>query len=233
MIMSLLLVATEGMAQTSGKGFTAANWQSVADIARNAPDSIRNIVKAMTDEGTTRCISLEEAFLGYAGQTYFTDNKRLEILLANARDSAYAGNADSAIAIYRRALQLNPLCLGALYNAYMLISNCIEDSTSGGARYTAIEANQYAKMAAKLLRLIESTGDGTEEHPFAVTRVEDEYLLMVVVLKIKTSAQYLMSGMKPPCDLFDVAETSEAYPRDKIYFDITRVLEIEKELFAE
>lgn len=230
-MLSLLLAATEGMAQTNDNGFTTINWQSVADIAAKTPDSIHSIVKAMTCGDTTRTISLEEAFLGYAGQTYFTDNKRLEILLANAHDTADAGNADSAVVMYRRALELNPLCLGALYNVTMLMFRSIEDNASGGVRYTVDEVNQYAARAAKLLRLIESTGNGTEEHPFAVTRVEDEYLLMNVILKIKTSAQYLVTKTKPPCDVFDVGKTSEAYHRDKIHFDITRVLEIEKELF--
>jgi len=89
---------------------------------------------------------------------------------------------------------------------------------------TEQDAKHYFNLTFRIYNTIAMTGDGSAEHPFCVTKVSDEYNFMRVYLNLwKYSSQALIGN----CDVFTLEESSEYYLQPKIYFDVTRVLEIE------
>jgi hypothetical protein len=77
------------------------------------------------------------------------------------------------------------------------------------------DARSELILANKILKGISLTGDGSMEHPYIVTRVSDEYD-MLMYLKEKFSCQFLLNSGDKMLDLI-MCESN-----NKIYFDITR-----------
>ena len=101
------------------------------------------------------------------------------------------------------------------------------DSTKQGV-ISRDEARAHYQRMHRILNTIAKTGEGTEEKPFYVTAVSDEYLFMRHYLEIQNRGKQYMTEK---FDVFELEETSKYYSRPKLYFEITRVLEIEKSLF--
>ena len=65
-----------------------------------------------------------------------------------------------------------------------------------------------------------------DEHPFSVTTVGDEYNFLYFFLGLlEVNSQMLIDK----CDRLVLGKTNDVYSSPEIYFDITRVLEIERE----
>lgn len=99
---------------------------------------------------------------------------------------------------------------------------------AGDTAYTDSDLELYVMREIKLLSTIAKTGDGSEEYPFCVTNVDDEYDFMRTYLRLSRFGGQALVGR---CDVITIAEQSEYYKADKIYFDATRPLEIMEELF--
>ena len=80
----------------------------------------------------------------------------------------------------------------------------------------------------RIFNTIAATGYGSEEHPFCITSVADEYVFMRNYLEIYRIKQQTLVGV---CDVFILEETSQYYSEQKIYFDATLPLERLKDLF--
>lgn len=232
-VMTTILLTTAGMAQRGGGAMNTVrvDWDSIAFVAKNNPDSIRGIVKALA-AGPDAALTLKEAALGFYGQSYLADNSKLFLLKSKADDFIRREQADSALSTLQEALDINPLDLGALETTSMLIFNIAKKQMHSSKTYTMDDFENYLGRLARMVMLVAATGDGSERHPFAVTSVNDEYVFMRHALRITISGQTTKAGMTPPCDELSVSKKSGVYGDDKIYFDITRVLQIEMEMFS-
>ena len=76
------------------------------------------------------------------------------------------------------------------------------------------EAEMENKWAALIMEGILSTGDGTQEHPYRVLFVADEYDVLMRLGK-KPAVQLLVTGPYGPCDLQECEDGSS------VYFDIS------------
>ena len=87
----------------------------------------------------------------------------------------------------------------------------------------------------RLYNTIASTGRGTADEPFSVTCVGDEYSFINYYLNVwKIKGQSLVNiGLdRMPCDIIHLGEKSEYWEEPDIYFDITRVLQLERQAFS-
>lgn len=175
-------------------------------------------------------LTQKEAALGFYGQSYLADNSKLFLLKSKANSFIRQEQADSALSALQKALAINPLDLGALETTSMLIFNIARKQMTSSKTYTMDDFENCLGRLADMVFLVAATGDGSAHHPFVVTSVSDEYVFMRHALKITTSGQTTKTGMTPPCDELVVSKKSNMYRDDKIYFDISRVLQIENEM---
>lgn len=208
--------------------FTPVDWKEIKKVAENAPQQINDLVARMASSEIDTTMTLNERTLAYYGQSYLTpttemsEGMTLDKLLKE-------GKYEECLSGAKELLQKNPVSLKALSNALYAMMYMLQDSTNHQG-VSRDEARTYYYRMHRILNTIAATGDGTEERPFYVTAVSDEYLFIRHHLEIgKTKGQYLTGHF----DVIELEETSEYYTRPKIYFDITRALEIEKEMFLQ
>lgn len=80
----------------------------------------------------------------------------------------------------------------------------------------------------RIFNTIAMTGDGSAKHPFYVTKVSDEYCFMRFFLDLW---EYKMQAATSNCDVITLNKTSKYYDKSQIYFEITRVYELERMMF--
>ena len=203
------------------------NWKEVKEVAEKDPQRIKELVSRMASSEIDTTMTWNERILAYYGQSYltpfdeFTKGRNLNELFEE-------GKYEECLSGAKELLKENPLSLEALSNAGLSISMMLEDSTHH-YDVTEKEAKEYFTRMFIIFATIARTGDGTIERSFSVTMVSDEYMFMHYHLDIwEFESQYLTSNK---CDGFDLKEPSEEYPRKQIFFDVSRVMEIEREMF--
>ena len=207
--------------------FIPVDWKEIKKVAENDPQQINDLVARMASSEIDTTMTWNERILAYYGQSFlkpfsgFSEGRKLNKLLEE-------GKYEECLAGAKELLKENPLSLEALSNAGFSIGMMLEDSTHH-YDVTEKDAKEYFTRMFIIFTTIARTGDGTSERPFSVTMVSDEYLFMHYHLDIwEIESQYLTSN---DCDGFDLKEPSEEYPRKQIFFDVSRVLEIEREMF--
>lgn len=203
---------------------TPVDWEEVRKVAENDPQRIKDLVSRLSADETDSTITWKERILAYYGQSFLTpmtevtEGIELDKLL---NEGKYA----ECLAGAKELLTKNPVSLKALSNAIYSMFQMFRDSTNHDV--SRDEARKYYYRMHLILNTIAKTGDGTEKLPFYVTAVSDEYVFMRHYLEInKRKGQYLIDN----CDVFELEETSKYFTHPKLYFEITRVLEIEKEM---
>ena len=202
------------------------DWERVREAAEKKPQYIKELVSRLSANEIDTTMTWNERILAYYGQSFLTPNTELSegVELDKLRNEK---KYEECLAKAKDVLQTNPVSLKALYNAVISITMMLKDTT-GHHEVSREEGQVYFHRMSRILNTIAKTGDGTEEKPFYVTAVSDEYIFMNFYLEIgDTGKQYMTDRF----DVFELKETSKYYSNPKIYFDITRVLEIERGLF--
>lgn len=203
------------------------DWKEVKKVAESDPQRLKDLVTRMAASETDTTMTWNERILAFYGQSFLTpfnglsDGRKLDELFEE-------GKYEECLAEAKELLKKNPLSLEALSNAGLAVTVMLEDSVHHQG-VTIDEGREYLSRMFLILATIARTGDGTEERPFSVTMVSDEYMFMHYYLDIwKIESQFLTSS---GCDGFNLKETNENYQRKQIFFDVSRVLEIEREMF--
>lgn len=233
-LISLLIVlmgAVSAHAQNAG-GMVKVDWKEIKALASENPDSISLLVKRMTSLDDIASLTLEEAALAFYGQSFLSDGNEEPLIMQLYLERA-KNTPEKVRAIVEEALELNPLNLEANIMKLRMVTTDV--NVSGGDKSKERQSLLYNGIVSKILNVIASTGDGTEQKPFYVTRINDEYMLMEYYLGLdrkKRISQSLEHKGDHSYDCFDLREKSEKYDRLQIYFEINRALETEKKAFA-
>ena len=223
-IFVLLLVSCK--AQDSQRTIYPINWKSVSALAKSNPDSIRTLIKRLTQQELDTTLTYEERGIAYAGQTFLPEHTGLWKELDDIRDlinkDKFAEAKQKNMAVLKRC----PVNLWAVDNMVDIINYELRNSTKV-SEFTETDLKYYTCLGRCLLDTIASTGYGTAKYPFDVVFVHDEYLFMEYYLGIKYGTQAFVDYGKVAKDRFTVVVKSEKYDKDDIFFDITRVLELE------
>lgn len=219
----LLLMPLTVNAQEEDRMIIPVDWKEIKDVADKDPERIRNLVARMAASELDTTMTWNERILAYYGQSFLTpftesdDGRNLDVLM---KDGKYEECLEGA----RELLKKNPVSLKALFNAAFAIAYILKDSTAQHC-VSREEGQVYYYRMQRIFNTIAITGDGTEEQPFYVTAVSDEYLFMHYYLEIWEFERQFMTSH---CDGFDLKESSQYYSRPQLFFEITRVLEIER-----
>lgn len=204
------------------------DWGSIARLAQTRPDSIRTLSERMARREPDTTLAMSDCVLAFYGQTYFPQFERLELLEAAVSDSLNKGRVDGAFRLADKAVKEWPLSLTANKCMAKIIYVMLQDPAYS-ARVTEGNLRYYFHMFSRLLKVIAATGDGSADRPYAVTSVADEYAFCSLWLRAAVKMQVLLKE-KVPRDRLMLQNIKGSYTRDYVDFDITRVLEIERQM---
>jgi hypothetical protein len=223
-LMLALLGTTNLIAQD--EKFVNIDWNVIKEEVKNNPEKMKQLIDRTAKLDTT--LTDEDCMIAYCAQSFITNDSEEEA--AYYMDKLY--NSEKWKEAFSKAndvLKINPLNMGALYTAGNAYGRIYEDSINSSKDSLTYKdtMNNYYHRFGSILWAIKATGDGSKLHPYVVTKVHDEYLFMKVFLNLhKYKSQCLIEHF----DMFDLNEKSEEYDKPQIYFEITRVLELEKQM---
>ena len=228
-LFALLPVITQ--AQDERK-LTPVNWGQIEKVAKAHPDSVKALVARLILPKLDTTLTMSQRVLAFYGQTYISrGGEALDVMHMN--DSLRAG-ASGTLAMANKVLAKNPLNLEALMCKATVLFGMAKTNTADSTELKA-QARYCMRVAMRLYNTIASTGRGTAEEPFSVTSVGDEYSFINYYLdiwKIKGQSLVNVGKNKVPCDIIHLNEKSEYWEEPDIYFEISRVLQLERQAFG-
>ena len=146
----------------------------------------------------------------------------MELDMSTARNE---GKFDVAATLADKVLASNPLNTNAIVSKIYHFRK-LSTTEPDKSWMLSDSLKVYSVRLSRILDTIFMTGDGSKEHPFSVTTVGDEYNFLYFFLGLlEVNSQMLIDK----CDRLVLGKTNDVYSSPEIYFDITRVLEIERE----
>ena len=206
------------------------DWKAIETFATENSDSLRNLIKQMASYDIDHTLTIEQRILAFYGQSYISNDEESSAereLPTLFHEGKYKETIESA----NKCLEINPMSIDALNYAVMSMYEIRQNGDT--LTYSRDDIRNYTNRVALILNTIATTGDGSKEHPFAVTKVSDEYNFMRYYLDLwEIERQFVTTIAGRPCDGFKLQKGSEYYSSLDIYFDITRVFEIERVSFT-
>lgn len=201
-------------------------WSEISALVENNPDSIKSLIdRAVLGDTTLRTKELLVAYMGksFFGASPFSESR-------DARSALNEDNIDSAMVLIEQAIKRNPLSLSNNY--YYVV--CALAQNPQISDYQVIQQDENLKLAVtrfnQLLEAIYYSGNGSQEYPYKVTCVDDEYTFMSQGLDLPRPTNQSLT--KDGHDMFKLpAHSSTLYTGQEIHFDATRILELEQNLF--
>ena len=199
-------------------------WEEVKAMAENHPDSLKTLINRLALGDTT--MRTKEILVAYMGNSYFGVSPFGES--RDARDALNKDDIDSAMVLIEKAIERNPLSLSN--NHYYIVCafaknpQMNDDAVDADVILAAVRFNM-------LLSAIYYSGDGSQQFPFKVTCVDDEYTFMRAGLDLPHPTNQSLTN--DGHDMFKLpSHTSTLYSGQEIHFDATRILQLEQEMFS-
>ena len=201
-------------------------WNEISALVENSPDSIKSLIdRAVLGDTTLRTKELLVAYMGksFFGTSPFSESR-------DARSALNEEKIDSAMVLIEQAIKRNPLSLSNNY--YYVV--CALTQNPQISDYQAMQQDENLKLAVArfnlLLEAIYYSGNGSQEYPYKVTCVDDEYTFMSQGLDLPRPTNQSLT--KDGHDMFKLpAHSSTLYTGQEIHFDATRILQLEQNLF--
>ena len=219
----LLLLPLAVSAQTD-KTFMSVNWDKIKAEVNVNPQHVQQLVDILINVDADTTLTAEDKILAVYGRTYLNNGRDMfmELDMSTARNE---GKFDVAATLADKVLASNPLNTNAIVSKiYHFRKLSTTEPDKAGMLSDSLKV--YSVRLSRILDTIFMTGDGSKEHPFSVTTVGDEYNFLYFFLGLlEVNSQMLIDK----CDRLVLGKTNDVYSSPEIYFDITRVLEIERE----
>lgn len=211
---------------------TPVIWSQIEKTVKENPDSVKALVARLILPKLDTTLTMSQRVLAFYGQSYISrGGEALDVMHMN--DSLRAGTSGT-LAMANKVLAKNPLNLEALMCKATVLFGMAKTNTADSTELKS-QARHCMHVAMRLYNTIASTGRGTAEEPFSVTSVGDEYSFINYYLdiwKIKGQSLVNVGKNKVPCDIIHLNEKSEYWEEPDIYFEISRVLQIERQAFG-
>lgn len=201
-------------------------WSEISALVENNPDSIKSLIDRTALCDTT--LRTKELLVAYMGKSFFGASPFSES--RDARSALNEEKIDSAMVLIEQAIKRNPLSLSNNY--YYVV--CALTQNPQISDYQAMQQDENLKLAVArfnlLLEAIYYSGNGSQEYPYKVTCVDDEYTFMSQGLDLPRPTNQSLT--KDGHDMFKLpAHSSTLYTGQEIHFDATRILQLEQNLF--
>ena len=203
---------------------TPIKWTEIEKTVAAYPDSVKSLVKRLSLPTLDRSLTWDERRLAFYGQSILVKDKD-EKKVDEAEQAYRAGDYKKALQQAEIALSINQLSLSALITAEHSILKLIE---AGDSTYQKSDAEIYYNRTFRIYNTIATTGDGSKEYPFYVTKVSDEYNFMRHYMELW---EYDGQKLVGTCDVFNLKEPSKYYADKEIWFDTSRSLKLLNEKF--
>lgn len=204
------------------------DWKQIRNEVKENPQHVKDLVTRLSAENLDTTLTYQDRILAFYGQSFLSNDEE-DALRIDMNKLEEKGALEECLAIAKKMLDINPLNLNALNTAGHVLYAMAKDSTHYSG-VTLEDAKPFFRREMRIYNTIAMTGDGSEEHPFYVTKVSDEYCFMRFYLDLW---EYKTQTATACCDVFDLGESSEYYSEPKIYFEITRVYELERMMFQQ
>ena len=200
-------------------------WSEISALVENNPDSIKSLIDRTALGDTT--LRTKELLVAYMGKSFFGASPFSES--RDARSALNEEKIDSAMVLIEQAIKRNPLSLSNNY--YYVV--CALTQNPQISDYQAMQQDENLKLAVArfnlLLEAIYYSGNGSQEYPYKVTCVDDEYTFMSQGLDLPRPTNQSLT--KDGHDMFKLpAHSSTLYTGQEIHFDATRILQLEQNL---
>ena len=202
----------------------SVNWDKIKAEVNANPQHVQQLVDILINVDADTTLTAEDKILAVYGRTYLNKGRDLlmEFDMSKARNE---GKFDKAAAIADKVLASNPLNTNAIVSKIYHFRK-LSTTEPDKSWMLSDSLKVYSVRLSRILDTIFMTGDGSKEHPFSVTTVGDEYNFLYFFLGLlEVNSQMLIDK----CDRLVLGKTNDVYSSPEIYFDITRVLEIERE----
>ena len=202
----------------------SVNWDKIKAEVNVNPQHVQQLVDILINVDADTTLTAEDKILAVYGRTYLNNGRDMfmELDMSTARNE---GKFDVAATLADKVLASNPLNTNAIVSKiyhFRTLSTTEPDKSW----MLSDSLKVYSVRLSRILDTIFMTGDGSKEHPFSVTTVGDEYNFLYFFLGLlEVNSQMLIDK----CDRLVLGKTNDVYSSPEIYFDITRVLEIERE----
>ena len=219
----LLLLPLAVSAQTD-KTFMSVNWDKIKAEVKANPQHVQQLVDILINVDADTTLTAEDKILAVYGRTYLNNGRDMfmELDMSKARNE---GKFDVAATLADKVLASNPLNTNAIVSKIYHFRK-LSTTEPDKSWMLSDSLKVYSVRLSRILDTIFMTGDGSKEHPFSVTTVGDEYNFLYFFLGLlEVNSQMLIDK----CDRLVLGKTNDVYSSPEIYFDITRVLEIERE----
>ncbi len=202
------------------------DWNMTEQVVNEHPDSVKALVDRLCLERLDTTLTYKERILAFYGQSYLSNGQEQNDIRA-LRDFDWTEQPQKAVKLAEEILKINPLSMDALDAMVTVISADMKNNASSS--YTQRDLNLYSNRMMRIMNTIAATGDGSELHPFYVTKVSDEYNFMRYYLDLWEFGGQMVDKN---CNVIFLKETSQYYNQKKIYFECTRVFELEQAIFS-
>ena len=220
----VLFIATNIVAQE--REIIPVNWEQIRKEVDKNPRKVKDLVARLSAVNLDTTLTYQDRILAFYGQSFLTNDKE-ESLKNEMYKQKDKGLMKKSLETAKKILEINPLNLEALNHAGQILYSMANESTSNSG-VTKEDAKLYFNRAMRIFNTIAMTGDGSAKYPFYVTKVSDEYCFMRFFLDLW---EYKMQAATSNCDVITLNKTSKYYDKSQIYFEITRVYELERMMF--
>lgn len=202
----------------------SVNWDKIKAEVNVNPQHVQLLVDILINVDADTTLTAEDKILAVYGRTYLNNGRDMfmELDMSTARNE---GKFDVAATLADKVLASNPLNTNAIVSKIYHFRK-LSTTEPDKSWMLSDSLKVYSVRLSRILDTIFMTGDGSKEHPFSVTTVGDEYNFLYFFLGLlEVNSQMLIDK----CDRLVLGKTNDVYSSPEIYFDITRVLEIERE----
>ena len=202
----------------------SVNWDKIKAEVNANPQHVQQLVDILINVDADTTLTAEDKILAVYGRTYLNNGRDMfmELDMSKARNE---GKFDVAATLADKVLASNPLNTNAIVSKIYHFRK-LSTTEPDKSWMLSDSLKVYSVRLSRILDTIFMTGDGSKEHPFSVTTVGDEYNFLYFFLGLlEVNSQMLIDK----CDRLVLGKTNDVYSSPEIYFDITRVLEIERE----
>ena len=202
----------------------SVNWDKIKAEVNGNPQHVQQLVDILINVDADTTLTAEDKILAVYGRTYLNNGRDMfmELDMSTARNE---GKFDVAATLADKVLASNPLNTNAIVSKIYHFRK-LSTTEPDKSWMLSDSLKVYSVRLSRILDTIFMTGDGSKEHPFSVTTVGDEYNFLYFFLGLlEVNSQMLIDK----CDRLVLGKTNDVYSSPEIYFDITRVLEIERE----
>ena len=221
----LLLIPISMTAQQE-KQLLPVDWKAIQKEVKENPEHVKGLVAKLSAQEIDTTLTYPERILAFYGQSFLTNDAE-DTYRIDMDKLEEEGKLDDCLATAKKMLDINPLNLNALTTTYHVLYKMAKDSTQW-KDVTIDDVKPYYHRAMRIYNTIAKTGDGSEAHPFYVTKVSDEYCFMRYYLDLW---DYNMQTATSCCDIITLDGSSKYYDKPEIHFEITRVYELERLMF--